>query len=338
VSIRELLLGEVGRTYTGFSYSILTEGGVVESGYGGTTEEGGEPVDEGTLFDLASLTKPIVTATLAGQLIAKGSISLRHPLSLLLPEFRVGDKVGITVGTALNHTSGLPAWIPLYKRARNVDEALKVIVQTPLSYPTGTREIYSDLGYITLGRFLEVELGETLDYAAKLHIFDPLGMGETLYRPDPGKFRIVLTERFQWRPWGPGLVHDENCFHLGGVTGHAGLFSNLRDLERYALGLLKRSSVFPREAMDMFQDRSNVKIGGEHSYGWFVKVSHNSTFGSRTSFRTIGHTGFTGTGMWIDLEKGVASILLTNRVYYGRDPSRIQEVRRKFNELAFSLG
>lgn len=335
MKLREVLGKGLGKVYTGFSYSVLSKDGVIESGSGGETGSG-EPVDEFTLFDLASLTKPIVTATLAGQLVSEGRVGLWDPIRKFLPEFGVEDKAGVTLGSLLNHTSGMEAWLPLYKWARNVDEALAIVARTPLAYPTGTREVYSDLGYITAGRAIEVVLGNTLDAAARERVFSPLGMRDTGYRPDPSRHVIALTEKFEWRPWGPGLVHDENCFYLGGITGHAGLFSNLRDLEKFVLGLLRRSPVFPERAISMFLDRSNVAIGGEHSFGWFIKVSDRSTFGSRCSYRTIGHTGFTGTGMWIDFEGERGSILLTNRVFYGRDPAGIQAIRREFNEIAFS--
>ena len=325
-----MLQTNLNKCFTAYAYSVLTPDKVLESGFGGKTCENGEPIDENTLFDLASLTKPIVTATIIAQFIAEERVSLSTKLSTLIQGF---DE-RITIGMLLNHTSGLPAWLPLYN-AKSVDDALTFISKIKLEYEPGSKEVYSDLGYIVLGKVIEL-VSNSLEREAQKRVFDPLGMRNTRYKPDPKRAKIVLTETYDWREWGAGIVHDENCYFLGGITGHAGLFSCLKDLELYACALLSdHKSVFPRR--ELFLDRSNVNIGGEHSYGWFIKTSLTGSFGTKCSEKTIGHTGFTGTGMWIDFENKIASILLTNRVYFGRHNSeQILRIRRAFNDFAFS--
>jgi CubicO group peptidase (beta-lactamase class C family) len=234
----------------------------------------------------------------------------------------------------LNHTSGLRASMPLYRSARSVEGAIRLIVESGWEYEGGKREIYSDLGYIILGELVSALSGEGLDSVASKRIFVPLGMTSTAYRPDSKRFSIVETEHYADRECGPGLVHDENCFFLGGVTGHAGLFSCLADIEKYVFGVMaKAGAVFPPSSYHMFFDASNLRMGGTHSYGWQLK-SGDDSFGKYFHDGSIGHTGYPGTGLWMDLSAGFATILLTNRVYYGRDPTKIAVVRCRFNELA----
>jgi CubicO group peptidase (beta-lactamase class C family) len=336
VDLNSFLKAEVdAKTFTAYAYSVINDGDVVETGCGGTTGVEREAVDEHTLFDLASVTKPTVTTTSMGQLISESRLALETKISEILPYFEVRDKAGLTVGCLLNHTSGLPAWMPLYESASNLEEAIRVIASTPLEYATGQREVYSDLGFITLGYAIEALENRRIDAVARDRVFSPLGMLHTGYTPDPAKAKIVLTERYSSRKWGPGLVHDENCYFLGGITGHAGLFSCIRDLERFVQHLIKRNRrVFPDVLIKMSLDYSNASIGGEHSYGWLINTKPENSFGRYFSKRSIGHTGYTGTGFWIDLEKRFATILLTNRVFYGRQSLRIQLVRRLFNDAA----
>lgn len=328
--------GIEGRVYTCYAYSVVNEDGPVESGWGGLTGDSkGEPVDDATMFDLASLTKPILTATVLAQLVSEGKVRLDHRVSRYLVSFD-HSQVDPHVGALLNHTSGLPAHIHLYRWARNLDEAIRYIARLEPEYEPGTKEVYSDLGYIVLGKIVEQATGATLEKIGWEKVFAPLAMNQTMFKPDPNRYSIALTERYTDRPYGPGLVHDENCFFLGGVCGHAGLFSCLRDLEKYASGLLSRDRrVFTDTSYRLFLDKSNISIGGEHSYGWFIKSPNSSFFVDKFSGDSIGHTGFTGTGIWFDLERNHCAVLLTNRVYFGRDPEGIRRVRAKFNSEAW---
>jgi CubicO group peptidase (beta-lactamase class C family) len=340
MGLNSFLRAEVdAKTFTAYAYSVIKNGVVIESDWGGLTGIEGEVVDEHTLFDLASVTKPTVTTTLVGQLINESKLRLDTRISEVVDQFRdKQDKAGLTVGCLLNHTSGLPAWKPLYESASRIDEAIRVIASTPLDYATGQKEVYSDLGFITLGYMVEMLEGKSIDIVAQERVFAPLGMHHTCYKPDPNDSKIVLTERYANRKWGPGLVHDENCYFLGGITGHAGLFSCIRDLERFVLSVLQRDKkVFPEVTIRMSLDYSNMHIGGEHSYGWLINTNPQSSFGNRFSKVSIGHTGYTGTGLWIDFQRDFATVLLTNRVYYGRQSLRIQEVRRLFNDAAAEI-
>ena len=338
-SVKSILgSGIEGKVYTCYAYSIIHGQDVVDRGWGGTTGyKGGHPVDDETLFDLASLTKPIVTATVVAQLASEGVVRLEDNVSTYLGEF-ASKRVDTLVARLLNHTSGLPAHMHLYRWAKDMDEAVRFISELQPEYEPGSKEVYSDLGYIVLGRLVERVTGMPLTEVARERVFTRALMNTTMYTPDPDKHIIALTEQYTDRPHGPGLVHDENCFFLGGVCGHAGLFSCLADLEKYALHLLARDTrIFSPTAFRLFLDRSNIPLGGEHSYGWFIKSPNSQFFVSEFSEQSIGHTGFTGTGIWFDLNRNLCTILLTNRVYFGRDPEGIRTIRAKFNAEAWKL-
>ncbi len=341
MALRDLLRAEIQKkSFTACAYCILKDTEITELEALGRTGEDylGEEINEETLFDMASVTKPVVVATVMGQLIESGKISLTTKVRDIEEAFRPPDKSEITLGQLLNHTSGLLWWSPLYKDCRSPLEAVRKIGSMQLEYRPGSKEIYSDLGYIALGVILEKLEGARLDEVAHRRVFEPIGMRYTRYLPDAHKYKIVLTEKYANRPWGPGLVHDENCYFLGGITGHAGMFSNILDVSKFARELLRRNEKsFPASAIRMFHDRSNASLGGDHSYGWMFNTGPTTSFGAGFPENSIGHTGYTGTGLWLDLDSGFATILLTNRVFYGREAQRILEVRRSFNNEATKL-
>jgi CubicO group peptidase (beta-lactamase class C family) len=216
-----------------------------------------------------------------------------------------------------------------------------------LDYPPGTRSIYSDLGIILLGRILERQGGASLDEMARRRVFEPLGMGDTLYRPPVSlRPRIAPTERDPWRGRVLlGEVHDENAFALGGVAPHAGLFSTAGDLARFAQMLLSGGELEGRrlvssQTVDLFTRRAGVP-GSTRALGWDTPSNGKdprssvpgdpgySSAGSFFSARSFGHTGFTGTSMWMDPERDLFVILLTNRVHPTRDNRRISRVRSR---------
>jgi CubicO group peptidase (beta-lactamase class C family) len=288
--------------------------------------------DEHTLWDLASLTKVVGMTTAMMQLVAAGEVELDAPVQRYLPEFTGPYKERVTVRHLLTHSSGLPAWRPLYKEAERPEQALALVYQTPLDTVPGARTVYSDLGAILLGKVVERVSGESLDRYLAGHVFGPLGMTETMYRPDSALLpRVAPTEVDPWRQRKlRGEVHDENAYALGGVSGHAGLFSSAHDLTLFAQSLLTSyrgggPGVVPTAALLQFtavQDSTRSKRG----LGWETPSGENSA-GHRLSRRSFGHTGFTGTSLWIDPERDLFVLLLTNRVNPTRENRRIGAVR-----------
>ena len=287
-----------------------------------------------TLFDLASVTKPIATATSILLLIHRGILSLDDPVSKWLPAFCGEGKAPVTLFHLLNHSSGLPAWKPFYT-AISPDEAgsadakhriLGEVMQTPLTYPPGQRSIYSDLGFMLLGAIIEEASGQPLEQFCRDQIFTPLSMQETSFRPlDDSKLArrsIAATERCQWRErLIRGDVQDENCFALGGVSGHAGLFAPATDLARFIAALIAADhddgrppfQGVPQTLIERFLSRQSTP---ESSWGlgWDTP-SASSSSGRHFSPRSFGHLGYSGSSIWVDRERGWGVILLTNRVH-----------------------
>ncbi len=303
------------------------------------------PVDPATIYDLASLTKVIGLTTACMLLVDEGKLDLDAPVRAYLPEFLGPDKDRVTIRHLLTHSSGLPAWRPLFKEAATPAAALVLVDTTPLLRAPGDSFIYSDLGAIALTQVVERIAGDRLDRYLAHRVFEPLGMPSTRYLPPPGwRARIAPTERdtvFRRRLM-HGEVHDENAGRLEGVSGHAGLFGNAPDLARFAGWLLaaRSGSVTPgvalpaprSETMVRFTTRQNLPPGSSRALGWDTP-SQPSSAGTRLSERAFGHTGFTGTSIWIDPEKNLFIILLTNRVHPTRANTRIYRVRPRVADL-----
>jgi CubicO group peptidase (beta-lactamase class C family) len=288
--------------------------------------------DENTLWDLASLTKVVGTTTAAMQLWDARRIDLDAPVQRYLPEFTGQGKAQVTVRHLLTHSSGLPAWRPLYTEASTPTEAIALAIATPLDTLPGTRMLYSDLGVIILGQIVERLTGEPLDRYLEGHVFRPLGMRSTMYRP-PGSLlsRIAPTEQDPWRGrLVRGEVHDENAYRLEGVSAHAGLFSSGRDLARFARmllghGELAGARIVSAAAVDTFTRVQDATLSNR-ALGWEVPNGTNSA-GHRLSAHAFGHTGFTGTSIWVDPDRDLFVILLTNRVNPTRENRRIGAIR-----------
>ena len=290
------------------------------------------PPDERTLWDLASLTKVVGMTTAMMQLVEQDRVELDAPVARYIPEFIGTGKERVTIRHLLTHSSGLPSWRPLYKEATTADTAVSIVYATPLDTVPGARMVYSDLGAILLGKVVERVSGERLDTYLSRHIFQPLGMTATTYRPDASlRDRIAPTEFDPWRQRHiRGEVHDENAFMLGGISGHAGLFSTAADLTRFARmmlggGVLDGVRILAAPTIAQFTAVQDPGLS-HRALGWETPSGRNSA-GTRMSARAFGHTGFTGTSLWMDPEAGVFVILLSNRVNPSRQNTRIGLVR-----------
>ena len=310
-----------------------------------------EPVTETTLWDIASLTKPLATASLSMVSVREKGLSLSSAASKFLPEMDKEDKAKITIRHLLKHTSGLPAWKPYFEdiaRERpdlvGKREARKVYVekisQESLEAPIAFRKIYSDLGFILLGILLEEFWDMTLNTLFDEKIAAPLHLKNTFYlpvgsrssRPDA---QFAATEDSAWRKKiVRGEVHDDNAYVLGGVAGHAGIFSHVDDLhaflKAFAQGYKNGHGLFSKDLVQEF-------VGPEVAIklGWDTPSSESSQAGKYFSKHTIGHLGYSGCSMWMDLEKDFHVVLLTNRVHPTSKNEAIKEFRPKIHNAIY---
>jgi CubicO group peptidase (beta-lactamase class C family) len=269
-----------------------------------------------TLFDLASLTKPIATATALMVLAERGSVGLDDPLVKYVPECAGGGRDAITLRHLLLHVSGLPADTPKDDFAHGRDEALRRICRVSLRAAPGTVSIYSDLGFILLEEVIRRVASEELPDFARASIFAPLGMTSTGYMPsDAEKARAAWTELVDGE-WRVGVVHDPRAYLLGGVAGHAGLFATADDVATYARAILGGGAVDGRRVLSAATVATMIAPydvpGGVRALGWAVASSWR---GEGLSPRSIGHFGFTGTAVWIDPDRDLFTVVLTNRVH-----------------------
>ncbi len=310
-----------------------------------------------TIYDLASLTKPLVTGLLTARRLETGALSLDQEVSSLLKEFDRADKRGLTLRHLVTHTSGLPAWRPLYITARGAEDALRAIASEPLESLPGTHVRYSDLGFITLGFVLEKISGASLAELARREIFEPLQLRRTFFNPE----RALQTEMAAceignlyerqmcedsaegpgsydgWRKqliWGE--VHDGNAHFLGGAAGHAGLFSTAREARQIAGQFLAESTVLLKpETCALFRTNLTEGLEEARSVAWQLAATKDSTAGPRLLPDSFGHNGFTGTSCWIDPTRGRIFLLLTNRTHARALPFvNINSTRRQFHTLA----
>ncbi|MGH7664731.1 MAG: serine hydrolase [Gemmatimonadaceae bacterium] len=296
--------------------------------------------NEHTIWDLASLTKVVGMTTAMMQLVERGAVELDAPVVRYLPGFTGAEKATVTVRDLLTHSSGLPAWRPLYKEAESADAARALVLATPLDTVPGARYVYSDLGAILLGLIVERASGEPLDDYLAEHVFEPLEMNETGFLPDSALLpRIAPTEYDPWRQRHlRGIVHDENAFALGGVSAHAGLFSSGHDLALFARmylngGALGSARVFTPRTMALFTQVQDPALS-HRALGWETPTGENSG-GHLLSESAFGHTGFTGTSIWIDPARDLFVVLLTNRVNPTRENGGVGLVRIAVSDAVF---
>lgn len=312
--------------------------------------DGSPPVTDSSLYDLASLTKIVGTTTALMILTERGSVDLDAPVSRYLPWWRGGGKGPVTIRQLLLHRAGLPPFRPFWRELRGRDDYARGIAALRVVYPPGDSTVYSDIGFMALGFVVEAVTGDPLDTFLRRTVLEPLGMRDTGFTPGPAILQRVAPTEVDTVFRGihvHGVVHDENAYALGGVAGHAGLFSSARDMAVFAQVILNGGSVAacPGDG----QPCDGVRAGGaraarivapgtiarftarhdarsSRALGWETP-SPGSSAGDRLSERAFGHTGFTGTSIWIDPEKDVFVILLTNRVHPTRKNEAIAKVR-----------
>ena len=310
------------------------------------------PVDPHTIYDLASLTKVIGLTTACMILVDEGKLDLDAPVRTYVPQFRGPQKDQVTIRQLLTHSAGMHWWRPLYREATDRNSAITLVDTTPLDTTPGTHFVYSDLGAILLMQVVERITGERVDHYLAGHVFDPLGMTSTRYLPPRSwQSRIAPTELdtvFRHRLI-RGEVHDENAGRMGGVSGHAGLFSDAPDLSRFASWLLATDQrehgagsktapcsvlCFSTDLVTRFTQRQGIPPGSTRALGWDTPSdSGYSSAGTKLSRHSFGHTGFTGTSIWMDPERDLFVILLTNRVNPTRANTRILQVRATVADL-----
>jgi beta-N-acetylhexosaminidase len=337
-------MAEVDRVIEDFVEQGAFPGGIVAVGHRGALvhlypfgrlsyDEDAPEVEEDTIYDLASLTKVIATTTMAMIMVDEGRLDLEAKVQDFLPLFKGPGKEEVTVRHLLTHSSGIDWWAPLYEELQGPEEYLQRIQEMELVYEPGTDYKYSDLGIILLGEILSRVAGQPLEEFVRERVFEPLSMTDTLFRPGDDRLsRIAPTEYDTWRGrLVRGEVHDENAFALGGVAPHAGLFSTAGDLSRFVQmllngGVLEHHRIVSRETVELFTRKAGE---GEstRALGWDTKSPEKSTAGSFFSPRSFGHTGFTGTSIWVDPDRELFLILLTNRVHPTRDNQLIRKAR-----------
>ncbi len=312
-----------------------------------------------TVYDLASLTKVVGLTTAVMLAVDDGKLELDAPVQRYLPAFEGEGKERVTIRLLLAHGSGLPAWRPLFREAGTREEAFALADTTALSSTPGTMDVYSDLGLIVLTQAVEAVYRERLDSLLARRVFQPLGMTSVGFLPTAERARIAPTELDPWRGRVlRGEVHDENAARLDGVSGHAGLFGSAPDLLTFAEWMVEgwnegtgegspvprspgpsfpRSVVpsFPRTLVQAFTRRQDLIPGSSRALGWDTPSPGGSAgaFRSATSF---GHTGFTGTSLWIDPEHRLVIVLLSNRVNPTRDNPRWAPVRARVADLVMT--
>ncbi|MCP4689462.1 MAG: serine hydrolase [Desulfobacterales bacterium] len=313
--------------------------------YGEADIFSGREATRETIFDLASLTKPLATTLAVLLLVQRSRVTLDQTLGELVPGFRESGKAGITLQNLLCHNSGLPDYLPYYKRLREMDrrsrgDALKkYILAQPLVHGVGEKTVYSDLGFMALRMVVEEATGEGLAGFLEREVYGPLGLDNLffvdLHRPTPDKL-FAATELCPWRnQLMVGCVHDDNAYVMGGVDGHAGLFGAARDVHLLLSELLatflgrSEKKLFQKQWVRFFLRR---RKDSDRALGFDAPSREGSSAGRHFHETSVGHLGFTGTSFWMDPVRRLIVILLTNRVHPSRDNNKIREFRPKLHD------
>lgn len=391
-TISSYVQSEIARgSFPGAQYLIGERGQVIaEDALGlAVVEPEHIPVTLDTIYDLASLTKPLITSLLVVLNAERGTLDLNETLAAYLTEFDSEGQRDITLTELLTHTSGLPNWRPLYAEAKAREEVPAAIARVSMEHRAldSKEVVYSDLNYILLGFVLERVTGDRLDHLATRDIFNPLGLNRTMFNPPADLIReIAATEHGQvfelanaladvrmrggdrttlelssrsdfsgsaissltsiprrslqsnrdpWRTdviWGE--VHDGNAHFMGGVAGHAGLFSTAREVFRIANQFLDGSELLRPESLHLFRDNLTRGSDTSRSIAWIRAETQDCSAGPALSPAAIGHNGFTGSSVWMEPDERRVFILLTNRVHPHVDAIDMREIRRLFNTLA----
>ena len=301
---------------------------------------GDRPLTRDSLFDMASVTKTVLATTLSMLFLEKGLIALHDPISDFLDNVP-NDKANITIKHLLTHTSGIKAHILLEKETDNPSDAVSVILKTSLSNQVGTATEYSCLGFILLGKILEKVAGEKLDTLAKKLVLDPLGMNNSGYNPQNGYFVPTEYDEKSGKHL-TGIVHDENARFLKGVSANAGLFSSLADMQKYCAmlscdGIIANAPFVSKATLELFRKNHTPNMGESRGLGFSINDGRPHALGDLFPPGSYGHTGFTGTCFFVDIKTGLYVILLTNRVFAGRENNKIVHFRRTFHNVIYSL-
>lgn len=314
-----------------------------------------------TIYDLASLTKVLITNLLCAKAIESGEMDLSDKISEYCHFFRMEDKLEVTIQHLLTHISGFSAWKPLYLITKSNDfyDLTNVIAEFPNEIPIDTKVIYSDLNFITLGLIIEEIYGKTLDEIARAEIFEPLKLKNTFYNPPQSlRKRIAASEfgnqfekqtcidsgfdvsKYAWRDyriWGE--VHDGNAYFMNGVSGHAGLFSTAEEIFKIARQFLaNQTTLLKPETCRLFRANFTENLNEARSIAFQLAETKDSTASNSLAKDSFGHLGFTGTSLWIEPETERIFILLTNRTHDRELPfANINAARRGFHELAAKI-
>ncbi|MGW7566748.1 serine hydrolase domain-containing protein [Streptomyces tendae] len=339
-ALAELLAGgREQRIYSGAAWAVGGPGGPLDRGWTGTRSWAGPALDGDDVWDLASVTKPIAGLAVMA-LVERGALGLDDTVGAYLPDYRGGDKAELTVRQLLTHTSGIPGQVPLYRDHPTRAALLEAVRLLPLTAQPGTRVQYSSQGFIVLGLLAEAAAGEPLDALVERLVCAPLGLRDTVFCPDADRrARAVATEDCPWRGRPVvGEVHDENAVVLGGVGGHAGLFSTLADMERLGAALAAGGRGLLRP--DTFALMTAAHTDGlalRRALAWQGRDPVGSPAGEVFGPDSYGHTGFTGTSLWVDPATRRYAVLLTNRVHPARTGDGIVALRRAFHDAAAVL-
>lgn len=333
-----LRLLEEGRTrglYSGAAWSLGDATGPYDRGWTGTRAVGGPALDGHDVWDLASVTKPIVGLVVMA-LVDRGVLTLDDTVGHHLARYRSSPHAARTVAQLLDHTSGLPGGVPLYRDHPGRESLLTALGRLPRTSEPGTRVTYSSQGFMLLGLIAEQATGQGLDRLLADLVSAPLGLTGTGFRPGAAaRARAVATEACPWRGRTViGEVHDENAAVLGGVAGHAGLFATLPDLERLARSLLGDGPQLlkPQTLAVMTAPRTD-HLNLRRALAWQGQDPVGSPVGDTFGPASYGHTGFTGTSLWLDPAADRYAILLTNRVHPSREERGFVALRRDFHTL-----
>jgi CubicO group peptidase (beta-lactamase class C family) len=304
------------------------EAEVVVTGWAQVNGGPARPMHADTLFDLASLTKVVATLPVILQLDELGELALEDRVSAILPAFRGEGRELITVRQLLTHTGGLPPEIKFWQLYADVEQAEAALFATPLQAPPGRRVIYSDLGFMLLGRVAETVTGRTLETCVRELVTEPLGMTRTGFRPAGQQAREAAATEL--RPDGTavvGVVHDENAQFFGGVSGHAGLFAPAGDMARYLAGAWLSGDLLSAETRAQACRLQTAGLDGRRGLGWVLRGDPFDRLGRYWPDTSVTHTGFTGTSLACDPVSGGWAVLLTNDVHFGRNRGTIRGLR-----------
>jgi CubicO group peptidase (beta-lactamase class C family) len=341
-SVKHLMQGAVSNDVFPGGVLLVSQGGhvLIHQAFGMADPGEGTLVTTRTLFDLASLTKPLATTLAVMKLVERGQLTLENTLGDIMIACRGTDKAGISIRHLLYHNSGLPDYRPYFQDLAGEEPSSRralilgrILDEFP-AYPIGEKVVYSDLGFMLLRGVVETVSGTRLDSLVQKEIYLPLHLKNLFFvdtETPPPPERFAATERCLWRHVRiRGVVHDENAFTVGGVDGHAGLFGTASDIHCLLEEMLGTySGALPGRLFrsDLLKEFLDFGKGTERALGFDRPAAKESASGCHFSENSVGHLGFTGTSFWMDLDRSIIIILLTNRIYPGRDNEKLRFFR-----------